>query len=548
MKKLLLEHKGKFILYVIACFLPVISQLMQIGVVALIFETIERNTMQFFWIALGLSVLYLILNAVLFIISRMMRIAYMRDVLLSLREKAFDKIIHMSYKQFNKQSRDVYVSNLINDINTFESSFFLSLINFIFRCGLYVSVLVILAFLNWVIALIILGVSVMVLFISKLFEKKTVSLQKDVSTSNEKFTVNISNIFTGLEILKLNNIEDIFLKKNKTQILDLEGKKFKFNVFTALQMYSNITIGYFVLMGLLIYLMYQIKTGIGYGQLVLIVQLSSSAIFPLVNMLPLVNVLKSSKAIFEKITNSDEQVKEEDNLLPFHFQNSINLNQVSFAYDASNPIFKSIKFSLEKGKKHLIKGPSGSGKTTLFKLLSHILDDYDGVIDVDGINMNQISSKSFNEKVSYVYQDVFLFEASLKDNISLFKSNSDEEVLQACKKAGLSEFIDSLENGIHTVISENGKNLSGGERQRVSIARALCKKAEILFVDEATSALNDELGRQIEQTLLDLDATVISISHKYFDGITNLYDVVLEIKDGYMSKYSAKEYFAGANL
>lgn len=93
-----------------------------------------------------------------------------------------------------------------------------------------------------------------------------------------------------------------------------------------------------------------------------------------------------------------------------------------------------------------------------------MIDDYEGSIDIDRTNMNLISSKSFNEKVSYVYQDVFLFEATLKDNITLFRPYSDAEVLDACKKAGLLEFVDSLEDGIHTMISENGKNLSGGER------------------------------------------------------------------------------------
>lgn len=98
------------------------------------------------------------------------------------------------------------------------------------------------------------------------------------------------------------------------------------------------------------------------------------------------------------------------------------------------------------------------------------------------------------------------------------------------------------------MISENGKNLSGGERQRVSIARALCKKSEILFVDEATSALNDELGQQIEKTLLQLESTVISISHKYFEGITNQYEIVYEIKDGQIARFEGKHYFTEAKI
>jgi len=289
--------------------------------------------------------------------------------------------------------------------------------------------------------------------------------------------------------------------------------------------------------------MYQTQVGLGYGMLMLTIQLTSSAIFPLVNMLPLLNILKSSKAIYEKITTNEVSCRDDDNLLPFEFRGRINVNNVSFSYD-DKTVLNSMKFSLEKGKKHLIKGPSGSGKTTLFKLLSHVLDDYTGTIDVDGININLISTKSFNEKVSYIYQDVYLFEASLKDNISLFKPYTDEEVIQACNQAGLEEFLSNLEDGIHTMISENGKNLSGGERQRVSIARALCKKSEILFVDEATSALNDELGEQIEKTLLQLDSTVIAISHKYFEGITNQFDIVFEIKDGQIATYDGEQYFS----
>ncbi len=547
MKKMLLEHKSKFVLYIVACLFPVVRNLAQIVIVSLIFEIVQRNSMSFFYMVLIISVVYIAFDGVFFVISRLMRISYMRDILLSLRIRAFDKIIKMSYKQFNKQSRDVYASNLINDINTFENTFFVSLINFIFRCALYVSVMAILAFINWQLALIIFGVSIFVLVVSKLFEKKTVSLQKEVSTANEQFTVNSSNVFTGLEILKLNNMEEAFLKKNNKQIVKLEGKKYSYNVFTAFQLNFNATIGYFVLIGLIVFLMYQTQVGVGYGEMILTIQLASSAIFPLVNLFPLVNVLKSSKAIFEKITNEEVAIEAEEPLKPFVFKNKIDVNQVSFAYD-DTPVFKSIHFSLEKGKKHLVKGPSGAGKSTLFKLLSHMIDDYEGNIVVDGTNMKLISSTSFNEKVSYVYQDVFLFEATLKDNITLFKPYSDKEVFEACKKAGLLEFVDSLENGIHTLISENGKNLSGGERQRVSIARALCKKAEILFIDEATSSLNEELGRQIEKTILDLDATVVAISHKYFEGITDKYDVVLEIKDGYLTKFDGIQYFSEVAL
>lgn len=546
MKSLLLENKKKFILYVLACFIPVITQLMQISIFAMIFQAVQVATMEYLKLTIGLAVVFMFLSALFFIISRMMRISYMRDVLLSLRIRAFDKILNTSYKHFNKKSRDVYISNLINDINTFENNFFISLINFIFRCGLYVVVLTVLFFLDWRIGLIIFGVSILVLLIAKLYEKKTVKLQTDVSNEFESFTVNVANTFNGLEILKLNNMEQTFLEKSNHQIKKLELKKLKFNFFSSLQIYSNEAIGIAVLFGLLIFLMWSLSTGTSYGRIFLIVQLSSTAIFPLVSMTPLINTLKSSKAIFEKITK-DDSLDNDKNGRPnqFSFHDSIKVERLNFAYE-NKQIFQSLDFTIQKGKKYLIKGPSGAGKSTLIKLLSMIYDDYTGTITIDGTDLNSIKLASFNEKVSFIYQDVFLFEASLKDNITLFKAVSDEWVNKVCKLAGLSDFVSNLPDGLHTKISENGKNLSGGERQRVSIARALCKKSEILFVDEATSALNDELGRSIEQAILDLNATVIAISHKYFEGITNHYDYVLELKDGYINQYSASDYFVEA--
>lgn len=112
-------------------------------------------------------------------------------------------------------------------------------------------------------------------------------------------------------------------------------------------------------------------------------------------------------------------------------------------------------------------------------------------------------------------------------------------------KAGLSDFLAAQEQGLDTPIPENGKNLSGGERQRIAIARALCRKVSLLFVDEATSSLNEELGRAVESEILGLDGTVVAISHRYYEGVTERYDYVLELKDGYLNQYPAKDYFQG---
>ncbi|HEX3021495.1 MAG TPA: ABC transporter ATP-binding protein, partial [Lachnospiraceae bacterium] len=226
----------------------------------------------------------------------------------------------------------------------------------------------------------------------------------------------------------------------------------------------------------------------------------------------------------------------------FNFQSEISVSEVNFFYDKKQ-ILNNASFQIEKGKKYLIKGASGAGKSTLMNLLAMASDDYQGEISVDGVNFKDISEKSFHDKVAFIFQDVFLFEDTIKNNITLYNDIPLEQIQYATKVCGLDSIIQDKKNGIEERLTENGKNLSGGQRQRISIARAIAKNAEILFVDEGTSSLNEELGREIEQVFLDLDNTVIAISHRFYEGVTEQYDYVLEIKNGLVNQYPAREYF-----
>ena len=139
--------------------------------------------------------------------------------------------------------------------------------------------------------------------------------------------------------------------------------------------------------------------------------------------------------------------------------------------------------------------------------------------------------------------NVFLFEDSILNNIALFKPFSEKKVLNAAKKAGLEGLLSNKEDGLNEILMENGKNLSGGERQRISIARAIVKDSEILFADEATSSLDQDLGMKVEDTILSIEGTVIAISHRYYEEITERYDYVLEIIDGQINQYRSNDYF-----
>lgn len=538
-----MKRKGRFTLYLLACFIPVIDQVLINFSISLLIGSVEKGDIDYFIKVLLFSISITVLGAIMYVVSRFMRISYMRDTLLDVRLKAFEKILKSSYKNFSKKSKDIYISNLINDINIFEKNFFLKLINFIYCGGAYTVSLIILLVFDYKFAAGIFAISIILFLISRSFEDKTAKLQDEVSEYNENFVIDVSNTLNGLEILKLNNIEDEFLSKSLKSILKLEGKKFSYSVFTDAQQRFSRFSGYIIFVGTLVYLLTLISKGASLTRIAFMLQLANGCIWQISAVLPLLNELKSSYKIYNKITINDEENDIKTNKeVEFSFESEIRVNDLYFDYDGKE-IFKGASFNIEKGKKYLLKGPSGSGKSTLIKLLSMIYDDYKGEILVDSIDYKNIKETSLNDHVSFIYQDVFLFEDTIFNNIALFKPFSENEVLEAAKRAGLDDVLATKENGVYEMLMENGKNLSGGQRQRISIARAIVKNSSILFVDEGTSSLDEDLGRKIENTILSTDSTVIAISHRYYEGITQKYDYVLELKNGKINQYSTETYF-----
>ncbi|MFA5576486.1 MAG: ABC transporter ATP-binding protein [Tissierellaceae bacterium] len=543
MKELLLKRKSKFMLYIFACLLPVVDRSLTNLATALLIGSIQLKSMDHFIRVVIITVAIIILGSLLHIASRFMRISFMRDTLLDIRKLAFDKILNSSYKEFSRKSKDTYISNLINDINIIERDFFLALINIIYNSGVYIVSLIVIGFLDWRFALMAFTFSIILFLVSKTFERKTIYLQEGVSDENERFAVSMANTFNGLEILKLNDIEDKFLDKSLANIIGLEKKKLNYNIYTDAQRRIMEFLGSSFLIASLIYLSSLFLKGMTLTKATFIVQLSNACVWNIIAVMPRVNQLKSSVRIFDKITKVENEIvvnskKEKE----FVFEKEIEVSNLSFNY-GEKEIFRGVSFKIQKGKKYLLKGASGSGKSTLIKLLSMIYDDYSGEIKVDGLDLKQIKEDSLNSNAAFIYQDVFLFEDTIFNNIALYKPYSEEEVLEAAKNAGLNKLLGKKERGIQEMLFENGKNLSGGERQRISIARAIIKDSKLLFIDEASSGLDEELGRKVEETILGLKNTVIAVSHRYYEGITERYDYVLEVRNGQIAQYEAGEYF-----
>jgi len=222
-------------------------------------------------------------------------------------------------------------------------------------------------------------------------------------------------------------------------------------------------------------------------------------------------------------------------------QGEIEFREVSFAYD-SKPVLRNVSFKISPGEKVLITGPNGSGKSTLVKLILRLYRVQEGEILIDGYRVERLSLSSLRDKISIVSQNTFLFNDTIWNNILYSQPDaSKKEVERTAELSGAAEFIRKLEEGYETMVGETGKRLSGGEKQKMAIARAILKDADILIFDEATTHLDKESEKRVEQLIKGnfQNKTCLIISHKKKD-ISGI-DRVIELEEGKV--ISNKEFF-----
>jgi ATP-binding cassette subfamily B protein/subfamily B ATP-binding cassette protein MsbA len=229
------------------------------------------------------------------------------------------------------------------------------------------------------------------------------------------------------------------------------------------------------------------------------------------------NALNYAKYLYEFL-NLEPDVSKKDNSLAVEMDRfDVEFKNVSFAYKNNQPIINDVSFTIPAGKKTAIVGESGSGKSTLLKLIGRFYDVTQGEILVGGYDIKQLKLENLRQNFGYVFQDTYLFNMSIKDNIRFGNPRAtDEEVVQAAKRASAHEFIMETEQGYDTMVGERGVRLSGGQKQRISIARMMLKQPQIILLDEATSALDNVTEAAVKKSLEELSAgrTVVTVAHR----------------------------------
>ncbi|SCK01051.1 Putative multidrug export ATP-binding/permease protein SAV1866 [uncultured Eubacterium sp.] len=253
---------------------------------------------------------------------------------------------------------------------------------------------------------------------------------------------------------------------------------------------------------------------------------------------------------FCEIMDMPEEEEDAENLLePDHLDGNICFKNVTFSYESSDngedkpPVISNLTMDIKQGKTLALVGPSGSGKTTMCHLIPRFYDIDSGRITIDGIDISNISRYALRKNIGMVAQDVFLFNGTIRENIAYGNLDAtDEEIIEAAKKANIHDYILTMENGYDTQVGERGIKLSGGQKQRISIARVFLKNPPILILDEATSALDNATEMLIQQSLEELGRgrTSIIVAHR-LSTIKSADEIIVLTSEGIAERGSHEE-------
>lgn len=446
----------------------------------------------------------------------------------------FERLSRKGIAAFSGENTSLYISALSNDAATIETDYVSSLLDIIQQALMFAAALTMMIFYNPLLTVVSVGLSALPILASLLAGNRMAVAEKRISDLNESYMSTLKDSLTGFSVIKSFRAEAQMCKlfaQEVHRVADAKEKSKK--IRTVISMCSSIA-GVVVQLGVFLVGAYLALSGRGVtaGTVLVFVQLLNYVLNPIAAIPTYLAQRKAAKGLIGKLADLLEENVRQDGMTQKHtLDHGICLNGVSFGYEADKPVLHGVTACFEAGKHYAIVGASGSGKSTLLNLLMASCSDYTGEIFYDSTELRSLDGESLYGMVSMVQQNVFIFNASIRDNITMFADFPDEEVERAIALSGLSALI--AQRGEAYLCGENGSGLSGGEKQRISIARSLLKKSQVLLVDEATAALDAETAYQVSSAILNLkDVTGIVVTHSPDASLLKQYDGIVALKNG----------------
>ena len=482
------------------------------------------------WIIIIVVVIYTIAN----VMYRAVYPRFLQRAMQQYRDYAFSRLTQKSLRSFSKEGTALYVSALTNDCTSIENNYLAATFTLIELLFCFLGALIMMLYYSPVMLVLAVALSFLPVAVSMTAGNRLTEQEKEISKKNERFVSIVNELLSGFPVIKSFRAETqasrLFSQRNEQAE---EAKKNKRRTEQLISLLAN-DAGIIAQMGIFLAGAWLAISGKGVtaGVVIVFVQLMNYILNPISQVPLLWSNRKAAIALMEKLSDAlSENVREEGREKLNGFSEKIEVKDLTYGYEPESPVLKDLDVQFDAGKSYAIVGGSGSGKSTLLNLLMGSSSNYQGEICIDGVSIKNIESESLYQLMTSVQQNVFVFNDTIRNNVTMFHEFPDKEVTLALERSGLSEFIEK--RGEEFVCGENGANLSGGERQRISIARALLRKSPILLVDEATAALDAATARAVSFSILNLvGMTRIVVTHRLEEAILRRYDKILVMKNG----------------
>lgn len=459
----------------------------------------------------------------------------------------YKKLMHQSSSFFDKQTSGKVLKGYNNDADKSCSGLLTNIKTCISRLFSSISLIAVLFYNSWMLAIIaVIALSCAMIPLMKM--KSTIKgVYNKSEGENAKVLTTYNEAFAGNKIIAAYNLYDLKKSQFNKLVNTVFGLRIKITQhigWLSPLMHIIVSCGIGAVIGLGSYLIVQGK--LTAGQFVSFITALIMLYTPIKglgnNAKSMTTCLCAMERVVSKLDKKSGIIDKPDAINFPDFKDKITFEDINFEYKKDKPVLKNISFEVTKGETIALVGNSGGGKTTIVNLLPRFYKLKKGAIKIDGISINDIKLNDLRAHIAIVFQDNFLFEGTIRDNILLGKLDATEaELHNAIKNSYLEDFINSLENGLDTQIGERGVLLSGGQKQRIGIARAFLKNAPILILDEATSALDNQAEHIVQQAIDNLmkDRTVFVIAHR-LSTIQNANRIAV-INQGYLTELGTHE-------
>ena len=534
MKQLIKNHQKAFYAFMIFNILVPLSNIaFAYSIKGIIDSGMSKNKedlTQAILVGAGVIFIYAGLN----FISFQLRNKLVRKIMSGYKNKVFQSILDRDYREFSKETSGKFISILTENMKKIEQDYLHQYFNISKNLSLMIFSLIAMFIGNWFLTLLVIIVSSIAMLISGFIGKKSAFMQNRAMIVEQTYLAKIKDIIAGFLVIKSFNVKEAiyqdysYVSENLEEIYFTKGK---FDVLSNVISQLSGMIVFLVAFGGGMYLVFNGYTSI--GSVTAIVQLVNFVVMPVNEVGLVITKFREGQVTLEAFEVQDVPEFQTGKTKEY-FNEVITFSNVDFSYpNTEGKIFNHLSLKIQKGEKIAIVGRSGSGKSTLLNLLLRFYEVTSGHILIDNQDLQDISIESLYNLMTVVQQDVYIFDDTLKVNITLNQSFTEYDIKQAVQQSGLESYVLENELGLQVLCGENGSNLSGGQKQRVSIARALIRKTPILLLDEATSSLDNQVTTEIENSILKIqDLTALVVTHKLNELILKKYDRILFMKDG----------------